>query len=693
VVPTGALGLGSYQLSAGQHTLRAQIVGANTNAVLAYMFGLDYVLLTNATPPAARLAIADNAIGTGPATLDVWFAAPVTLPTAATVSNYSLNLPGLSITNAALRTNLPMGVVLGVSGPVTGDARLSVSGVQGPGGISVSNQIPVLARLGPALNVVANQYQQGRAAALSRSTDGIVQHDANVTTWTTFSGAIGLSDFVGLTYAEPQVFSALKVDLGYQFVDGGDWGSLPRVYVLTHPLDTNQRAPENDPANWTAVTPSLISGNTFGSSPDAPTGTPPPNSPLVFDLSALPYSQRTGYGWAVGGVPGNGPTAQFVSIAELRAYGVSAAALTNLAAAPQILLDLAPPSLTLPVGLPLTWTVIAAGTQPIYYQWQFNGTNIADDSRVSGSHSNVLSVARVLASDSGSFQLIMTNAVGSNASASASLRVTRVALNDGGGWTPNGGATIASNVLTLTDGVGSEARSSFLNLPQYVGAFTASFTYQDVGGGGADGAAFVLQQDSRRASALGGAGGGLGHSGISPSVAIQFNIYANNGVGIQLRTNGLTGAPYVTTAPVNLASGDPIGVTLRYDGAILALVLTDAVAAVSFSTNWSVALPAILGSDSAYVGFTGADGGVASTESISNFSFISLPKLSSQLASTGTILFSWPASAGGFGLQQNSSLNPTTWVKSPGPPELVSSQNQVLVTPAIGSKYYRLMLP
>ena len=55
---------------------------------------------------AAILATADNA--TGPLatrnTIDVWFSKAVTLPSATNPANYSLSIPGLSITNAACKT-------------------------------------------------------------------------------------------------------------------------------------------------------------------------------------------------------------------------------------------------------------------------------------------------------------------------------------------------------------------------------------------------------------------------------------------------------------------------------------------------------------------------------------------------------------------------------------------------------------
>ncbi|NLH15401.1 MAG: DUF2961 domain-containing protein [Phycisphaerae bacterium] len=45
VVPTGAMILGTRELTAGEHVFKAEIVGANDKAVKSYMFGLDYLLL------------------------------------------------------------------------------------------------------------------------------------------------------------------------------------------------------------------------------------------------------------------------------------------------------------------------------------------------------------------------------------------------------------------------------------------------------------------------------------------------------------------------------------------------------------------------------------------------------------------------------------------------------------------------
>jgi hypothetical protein len=45
VIATGALELGTAELSAAEHQLTVEIVGANDKAVKSYMFGLDYLKL------------------------------------------------------------------------------------------------------------------------------------------------------------------------------------------------------------------------------------------------------------------------------------------------------------------------------------------------------------------------------------------------------------------------------------------------------------------------------------------------------------------------------------------------------------------------------------------------------------------------------------------------------------------------
>ena len=83
---------------------------------------------------------------------------------------------------------------------------------------------------------------------------------------------------------------------------------------------------------------------------------------------------------------------------------------------------------------------------------------------------------------------------------------------DGTGWQLNNNGAgsvpyITGNVLELTDNGGNEASSAFYTLAQYVGNFTASFTYTPTGD--ADGACFVVQNSPAGDTALGGEGGGL----------------------------------------------------------------------------------------------------------------------------------------------------------------------------------------
>lgn len=648
-------------------------------------------VLPRTTPPVVRDATFDPSNSV----VEVWFDEGVDPTTSQTPGNYQINDPGLTLNGVNGLDAQGTRVTLSVAGaPTSASPTVQVSNVQDLFGFTMSTQaVPLLSLAGSPIRVVANQYQQGRPAAFARSTDGVVTYDANVTTWTTFGGPAGLSDFVGVGYSQPQVFGVVKVDLGYQFGDGGDWAIRPRVFIQKTSFDSNQTDPENDPADWQEVPATMLSANIFDFAPDAPVGTvPPPNTPIAFDLSQLPLNQRVGYGWALGGVQGNGPNAQFVSIAELRSFGQSTSSLTNISGAPQIVLDVAPLSQTLPAGGPLAYTVVATGSQPLNYQWQVNGANLGDNGRLSGSHASVLNFAETLPSDSGGYRVIVSNGQGSVTSLVANVTLTRVAFNGGRGWVNNGNAVIATNTVTLTDGATGEDSSTFLSYPLYIGAFTATWTYQDVGGGGADGTVFVLQNDPRGTSALGGGGGGLGYSGITPSVGLEFNVYTPNTPGIAFRANGVTGTPYAPTTPLNVASGDPIGVTVHYDGTTASLTLTDAVTHTSFRTNFVVDIPGTVGTNVAFVGFTGASGGVASYQQVSNFSFYNPPPLATHLTGGNALLLSWPASSVGFELQQTSALG-AGWVPVANTVDLVGGQNQVTISPLTGTRFYRLVLP
>ncbi|HEV2969271.1 MAG TPA: autotransporter-associated beta strand repeat-containing protein [Pirellulales bacterium] len=201
---------------------------------------------------------------------------------------------------------------------------------------------------------------------------------------------------------------------------------------------------------------------------------------------------------------------------------------------------------------------------------------------------------------------------------------------NGAGWTVNS-AGIASapfpsaDVLQLTDNGGGEARSVFFNTPQPMAigstGFTASFTYTPSGTIGADGVAFILQNDSRGPSALGGAGGSLGYNGITPAAAQEINIYNGHVIGTNFVTDGTTGT-YNSTAPVNVGSGDPIHVVLSYNPTtnVIAETDTDVATNATFSTTYpGVNLATVLGGNSAYIGFSGATGGAVSIQQISNF--------------------------------------------------------------------------
>ncbi len=191
----------------------------------------------------------------------------------------------------------------------------------------------------------------------------------------------------------------------------------------------------------------------------------------------------------------------------------------------------------------------------------------------------------------------------------------------------NGSAACSGTSLALTTNSTSQSGSAFSSTAQDISrGFDASFVYTVSGAQTADGLTFTLQNDPRGTSALGAGGGYLGYGGgtsaITNSAAVEFNFNQSNSTGFD--TGGGIGTPTNILNGVTLASGSPVGVHLVYDGSSLTETLTQSGSTFSILYNTG-SLQTVLGGSSAFVGFTGSDGGGASTQTVSLFSFGNSP--------------------------------------------------------------------
>jgi hypothetical protein len=228
------------------------------------------------------------------------------------------------------------------------------------------------------------------------------------------------------------------------------------------------------------------------------------------------------------------------------------------------------------------------------------------------------------------------------ASATYSIQPNGTGINFGNGFavatglTLNGSATNADDTrLQLTTGLTYQAGSVFYNTPTNIQSFATDFAFQ-LSNAQADGFTFTIQNVAP--TAIGGNGGSLGYGpnpnngttgGIAKSVALKFDFYSNSGEGTDstgIYTNGV--APTVpavdmTSSGVLLTSGDSMAAHITYDGTNLVLTLTDIVVNKVFTHTFPINIPATIGSNMAYIGFTGGTGGEASSQKILSWTFTS----------------------------------------------------------------------
>jgi hypothetical protein len=85
-----------------------------------------------------------------------------------------------------------------------------------------------------------------------------------------------------------------------------------------------------------------------------------------------------------------------------------------------------PTNQTAGVGSNVMFVVLATGATPLSYQWQMDGTNLADGGQFDGATSNILTISDLQLTNSGTYAVVITNSFGSVTSSNAVLTLTNI---------------------------------------------------------------------------------------------------------------------------------------------------------------------------------------------------------------------------------------------------------------------------
>jgi len=236
-----------------------------------------------------------------------------------------------------------------------------------------------------------------------------------------------------------------------------------------------------------------------------------------------------------------------------------------------------------------------------------------------------VNVSGVFITGPGAGNYVLTSTTATTTANIDSIDLTTLTPNGTPTYTP----TINGTALLFTNAT-NETTSAWLPATVPVSqSFTTSFTFNITGITSplADGFAFVIQTNGPAALGTPGMGGFLGYTGITNSIAIEFDTYNNGGpgfndpacsnltcahIGIQSNGMGANSPDHASlaalAAPVLIDLTGTHTAKITYDGTSTLSVYLDGNLVVSaLNVNLSTLLP-LSGGTNAYVGFTAATG-------------------------------------------------------------------------------------
>ena len=146
---------------------------------------------------------------------------------------------------------------------------------------------------------------------------------------------------------------------------------------------------------------------------------------------------------------------------------------------------------------------------------------------------------------------------------------------------------------------------------------------------------------------LGGGGGSFGYNGINNSVALGYRVFDGNVTSqTALLANQTALSPFATTGAVNIFNAGAVSVALAYNGTTLSQTLTQG--ANVFTTSYAVDIPTLVGGNTAYIGFTGATGGLNMNANVSSFQFNGAAVAVPEGNAAGMLLLGLPILGGAF---------------------------------------------